>query len=196
MPRKAPFHVKLRDGRVRRPGCPADLGHQRLHARAVVRPPTEGDYPPKLSGSGISLVAFRAPEESAARTQGPVARRSLGVVSLADAPLDSSVRSEERSAFGERASSGAPAPAGSGCGSAGIGPSPRLAAPPAQRRHPGLRCRAERAACEEAGLRDADLTGVSGVSKAKLVHARRFVAAPARVRACGKWRTGRSRSGQ
>jgi uncharacterized UPF0160 family protein len=39
-----------------------------------------------------------------------------------------------------------------------------------------LRCRAERAACEEAGLRDADLTGVSGVSKAKLVHARPFVA--------------------
>ena len=54
----------------------------------VTVPQTDGDYPPKLSGSGISLVAFRAPEGSVARTQGPVARRSLADASLADASLD------------------------------------------------------------------------------------------------------------
>ena len=41
-----------------------------------------GSYPPKLSGSGISLVALKAPEASVACVQGAAARWSPGDVSM------------------------------------------------------------------------------------------------------------------
>ncbi len=41
-----------------------------------------GSYPPKLSGSGISLVALKAPQASVACVQGAAARWSPGDVSM------------------------------------------------------------------------------------------------------------------
>ena len=41
-----------------------------------------GSYPPKLSGSGMSLVALKAPEASVACVQGAAARCTLGDVSM------------------------------------------------------------------------------------------------------------------
>ena len=95
---------------------PVPGARQRGRCGMQRRPPDGGRYPPKLSGSGMSLVDRKAPDASVACVQAAAARWSPGDVSM-----EASGASEGHAARCWTPSSGTRVPAGSGCGSVDIG---------------------------------------------------------------------------